>query len=137
MQASKALQSFTQSNSNLHPHVAGFGGVGRNTVYSGESKMQSSEKIEDEFQRLPHVVDPKFFELQSHLEEVSNSNATTSPASTPLTILPPLSSLNFYGSTQVRVLLLRPIQNVALPQNKLQSSPNISQNLKSKFYPNL
>jgi len=129
MQASQALQTFIHSNSNLHPHVAGFGGVGQN---SGERKMQSSEESEDELQRLPHVIDPKLFELQSHLEEESNNNATTSPASTPLTILPPLSSLNFYGSTQVGVLLLRPIPNVDLPQNKLQSLPNFSQDLKSK-----
>jgi len=127
MTAHDALQNFAHAATHNRSDVAasstaaGFGGGGGGGGANTNKKKKNTNKDKDttnnnRFEKgLPHIIDPKWIELQAHLneeEEGGGGRSTSSSSSAVQTILPPRSRMDFYGSTEVGVLLLRPYQQI-------------------------
>lgn len=119
MTADEALDNFRHAATHERFETTSHGVDGRGG-FGGPQKRRDGNggRAEDggdgtTVEGLPHVVDPKWMELQQHVEDEEHagdggSSSHVRPRDGFRTILPPRSRMDFYGSTEIGVLLLRP-----------------------------
>eukprot|EP00555_Chaetoceros_dichaeta_P000487 CAMPEP_0198277440 /NCGR_PEP_ID=MMETSP1447-20131203/65850_1 /TAXON_ID=420782 /ORGANISM="Chaetoceros dichaeta, Strain CCMP1751" /LENGTH=337 /DNA_ID=CAMNT_0043972459 /DNA_START=162 /DNA_END=1172 /DNA_ORIENTATION=- len=147
MTAHDALQNFAHAathnrSDNAASTAAGFGGAGGGgggTMKKNRKYNKDKDTTTNGFEKgLPHIIDPKWIELQAHLNEDEDGGGggggSSSSTSTFQTILPPRSRMDFYGSTEVGVLLLRPYRQIHHPQQQPPHHPT-QQRIGGGLYP--